>query len=193
MKIMVQEYKRYAIYVFLKIIQLFLNSFAQTTISSVIAVYAKIQVLLPFEEVSVEANKEARAHIYFPMDPNNTNFHWSDTAYRHVNLMNLWWRLECQWDILLDCLVQDFMAWSALSHPERASSIDERSSSHVFDENSTSHAQKSSLAPTIRCSCFITAICLIRDPWSRRRERFLCMACPMSPCKAGVNKRWIRG
>ena len=69
---MVQEYKRYAIYVFLKIIQLFLNSFAQTTISSVIAVYAKTRALLPFEEVSVEANKEARAHIYFPMDPNNT-------------------------------------------------------------------------------------------------------------------------
>jgi len=59
------------------------------------------------------------------------------------------------------------MAWSALSHPERVSSIDERSSSYVFDENSTSHAQKSPLAPTIRCSCFITAICLIRDPWSR--------------------------
>ena len=95
------------------------------------------------------------------------HFYWSDTAYRHVNHMNSLWRLECQWVILLDCLVQDFMAWSALSHPEWASSIDERPSSHVFDENSTSHAQKSSLAPAIRCSCFSTAICLIRDPWSR--------------------------
>ena len=74
MKIMVDEYKRYAIYVFLKTIQLLLNFFAKTTISSVIAVHARIQVLLPSEAVRVEANEEARAHIYFPMDPNNTIF-----------------------------------------------------------------------------------------------------------------------
>ena len=58
-------------FIFLKTIQLLLNSFAQTTISSVIAVHARIQVLLPSEAVRDE---EARAHIYFPTDPNNTNF-----------------------------------------------------------------------------------------------------------------------